>query len=1091
MKTVKYYFIVTLSFLYLGGYAQNYSVENSLEFLLAGIEQHQDGNYSAAIKEYSKIHRNDTNYAIALYEISLAQIAKEDYSGTIETCKKGLQLKSEYDNSFYTNLGTAYSESEEYKSAIDVYTLGLKQFPRSSTLKYNKAVALIRDKQYDDGLDLVYETLRENPYHANSHWLLGSICEDQELESQALLSYSMYLVMSTDDASFERLKHIDGYVNGAMKGENEYDGIVIESESFEDVDELISNKVAIDNKYKTPSKLTFPIIKQLHLLLTQLDGVSEKGSFWNEYYVPFFSKIMKVERFAGFSYYLTRSGNYRVKDVTKYYKRFSSKVNNFIAWYHNVFPDLYGNQEVDGEIKEHHYSDGVLVGIGNRTGEDFNGAWQFFYGNGALAREGVYKNGNKNGVWTGYYNNGIQKDFYTWDNGDLQGDFKEYNDKGILTREGKFKKDYYNGPVLYYFETGGLDKMQEFDMGTLNGKLEYYFKNGQKRVEATFVDGDVDGDVIYYGVNGQTTQIKTYENGEINGTMKTWYIDGTLSGEYEYKDGELHGSYKSYHKNGQLRTESEYKEGNTIGKSTSYHENGKVESERTFDETGKESGTTTTYFDDGKVLSTHTYRKGELESYVFYDHDGNVLSENKKSGKTMAHKRYDKNGYLVSTGDYLRDEQDGVWTYYYAGIEKPMSKLEYSEGNRSGSQKYFYSSGDLKKEYECTDGDANGEYNEYLMGNKNIVINTGYYRNDNLVGEFIRKNALDIVTSKSYYVDDESHGWQTYYSQDGKLAREFYYNQGIFYGTVYYDTLGNVRDTVWLENGTGEFKDYFADGNIRFIGNYKNGEADGKFTWYHPNGKVSSTGEYVNGNKNGEWKSFFPDGKTSYIYHYNFGNLEGEYISYFSDGTIEYKATYKDDELEGKYFKYFWNGKKREESVYKNGQREGVCTYYVPTGDVAIIRTFVEDILVSYSYLGKDKKTVAEIPVTGEEQKIIAYYPNGKKSVEYTIENNDYNGYFTWYYPTGKVYKKTQYVNGLIDGTMEAFTPQGTTYYTYTYKHGQEHGVCIDYYPSGELKSKYTYFMGDLEGKTLKYDKSGKLFSTRYYFEDTYYGGNF
>jgi len=1073
--------------------AQNYSAENSLKFIVKGIEYHKDGKYSSAIKEYEKVHRNDTNYAIALYEISLSYVEKEDYERAIETCEKGLAEKSDYDNAFYTTMGTAYSESKKYDKAVETYSRGLKQFPKNSSLKYNKAVALLRAKKYEEGLNLVYENIRENPFHTNSHFLLGNICADRELHSQAILAYNMALIVGDgEELDLARLQYIDGYLNGAMDGDDEYEDIDFLGQGYEDLDELVSNKVAVASKYTTPSKLEFPIIKQTHFLLSSLDEVSSTDGFWNEYYAPFFKKIIDEGQFGGYSYYLVRSGNGSVASITKQYSKKASEVQRFKTWFANGFADNFGKREVDGKVKQYHYSEDYLVAIGDYEDEEYIGDWEFFYNNGALSRVGSFKDNEKQGVWKSYYNNGVLKNSYTYIDGEPNGPFSEYNNKGILTREGNFKDALYEGPIKYYFETGGLEKMQEFKKGVLDGKLEYYFKNGEKSVEATVEEGSFEGDIIFYGVNGQKTQQKPYVNDELNGLKKTWYMNGKIRSEINYKDDKLDGSYVLYYKNGQIQEERKYSEGSIIGKTTSYHENGKVKSEEEYDESGKENGVSTSYFDNGDVFSKKTFKKGILSDYVFYDKEGNELSKGSKSGKTIDYVRYDENGYLYSKGKYLRGEQDGEWSYYYAGLEVPMNKLNYTEGKQNGTQQYFYSNGQLRKEYDVKDGNTEGELVEYLLGDEDIVTYSGFYEDDEPIGEFVTKNALEKITKKSYYKVGVMHGWQEYYTEKGMLASESYFNENTFYGTVYYDSLGNVRDSVWLKNGTGEFRDSYADGSKRFIGNYKNGEADGSFTWYFPNGKVRTKGQYVNGEKNGEWLNYYESGKLKYKYTYNYGDLEGKYFNYYEDGTVEIEANYKYGEKEGAYTRYFWNGKKRIESFYKNDELNGECKYYVPTGDLAIIRTYIEDILVSYSYMGKDNKPVKAIPVTGKKQTVQAFFANGTKSVEYTLESNEYTGNFSWYYPTGKVYRSSNYKSGLLDGKMEAFAPSGYTLYTWTYKSDEANGLCIDYHPkSGKLKSKYNYYMGDREGKALVYDQNGNLKSTRYYFNDTYYGGNF
>lgn len=64
-------------------------------------------------------------------------------------------------------------------------------------------------------------------------------------------------------------------------------------------------------------------------------------------------------------------------------------------------------------------------------------------------------------------------------------------------------------------------------------------------------------------------------------------------------------------------------------------------------------------------------------------------------------------------------------------------------------------------------------------------------------------------------------------------------------------------------------------GNLKYIGNYLNGDEDGKHTWYHSNGRVMIEGYYTGGMKQKDWK-FYDD------FGYN-------YLTIFYDNDIEIK----------------------------------------------------------------------------------------------------------------------------------------------------------------------------------------------------------
>ena len=73
-----------------------------------------------------------------------------------------------------------------------------------------------------------------------------------------------------------------------------------------------------------------------------------------------------------------------------------------------------------------------------------------------------------------------------------------------------------------------------------------------------------------------------------------------------------------------------------------------------------------------------------------------------------------------------------------------------------------------------------------------------------------------------------------------------------------------------IKEGKGEGKEYYENnGNIKFEGEFLNGERNGKGKEYYNNGNIKFEGEYLNGERNGKGKQ----------YNFHYGNLEfeGEY----------------------------------------------------------------------------------------------------------------------------------------------------------------------------------------------------------------------
>src|SRR5687767_2098819 len=88
---------------------ENNELINSHDIIQNAVVLHDEGKYDQAVKLYKKIGRNDSNYALALVELSLSYFANEQEKLAIEVCKKGLALEDNpYRFNFYNILGSAY-----------------------------------------------------------------------------------------------------------------------------------------------------------------------------------------------------------------------------------------------------------------------------------------------------------------------------------------------------------------------------------------------------------------------------------------------------------------------------------------------------------------------------------------------------------------------------------------------------------------------------------------------------------------------------------------------------------------------------------------------------------------------------------------------------------------------------------------------------------------------------------------------------------------------------------------------------------------------------------------------------------------------
>ena len=112
-----------------------------------------------------------------------------------------------------------------------------------------------------------------------------------------------------------------------------------------------------------------------------------------------------------------------------------------------------------------------------------------------------------------------------------------------------------------------------------------------------------------------------------------------------------------------------------------------------------------------------------------------------------------------------------------------------------------------------------------------------------------------------------------------------------------YDKKGKLK--FELKNGSGYMEEYFESGQIKYKGDYKNGQRNGKGKEYTRNGYLSFEGEFKDGKRNGQ----------GIIYGY-------DYISEIS--IILYKGELLNGEKNGKGREY--EKKEHKEETYFEGE---------------------------------------------------------------------------------------------------------------------------------------------------------------------------
>ena len=332
------------------------------------------------------------------------------------------------------------------------------------------------------------------------------------------------------------------------------------------------------------------------------------------------------------------------------------------------------------------------------------------------------------------------------------------------------------------------------------------------------------------------------------------------------------------------------------------------------------------------------------------------------------------NNILIFEGVYLNGKRNGLGKEYYNN-GKLKFEGKFLNGKRNGKGKEYYNSGALKFDGEYLNNkiligtlyDENGyiihEYNN-INGIKKeydyngTLIFEGEYSNGERNGKGKEYNYNGLLKFEGNYIDGKRNGYGKEYDDNYLIFEGIYFNDKKWEGKGY----NILKNFVYqLKGGRGSIKEY-NKGELKFEGDYVNGERNGMGKEYNDKGELIFEGEYLNGLKNGKGKEYHDNGELCYEGDYIKGLKYGKGKEYNEKGELAFEGEFIADKRwsgKGKYYKPY--DVLRYEGFYLDGKKNGFGKEYDCDGDLIYIGEFSnEEKYQIMSYLFDDLPKRAE-----------------------------------------------------------------------------------------------------------------------------------
>ena len=466
---------------------------------------------------------------------------------------------------------------------------------------------------------------------------------------------------------------------------------------------------------------------------------------------------------------------------------------------------------------------------------------------------------------------------------------------------------------------------------------------------------------VYFYENGNRSSEGGLLNGKPEGLWRNYYPWGILKSEGNRVNYVLEGTWKFYNRWGDLERTIDYKNGKKDGLINTYSDSCYLILKEPMVQDVKH-GIEISYFDEkGQKIKWKTpYKEGQ------------------KDGMS---KEFDKSGLIITLISYRH------------GFIRNKEEINRSDRNgKQGTWKEFYKNGRLHKSMRYRDDILNGYYKEYDREGKLV---TAILYVDGIPQE--DEDLLNQLEVRRTYYENGQVKWEGGFTPEGlkQGAHTEFSERGEIDGTSIYHNDTLIAKGKMNEQGqrVGYWEEYYASGQIKGKGKYKDGVKIGDWVYYHFNGKIEQKGKYTReGLPQGKWVWYYENGDVLREENFYKGLEDGDFVEYNRTGEVITKGTFLEGRKDGYWF--YELGDYREEGVYFEGRRQGIWKHYYKNGELLFTGQYIDG------------------------------NPEGKHR---------------YYYENGVLRREENYSVGEPDGIWRSYNDLGDLFLTTVYKEGKEY----------------------------------------------------
>ena len=1076
------------------------ALPDAAALLKEGVGLHDKGQYAEAAARYQLITPGDSAYAQAQSELALSLISAEKYAEGVAAAQRSL-ARNPTDVEALSLLASGQEGLKQIDAARQTYARAVGLFPYNARLWLNRGIAEYNLGTPELALAYMQRALVLNPGHSTPHRLLGVLAARQGQPSHAMLGLLLFLAIEPQgERSQPALVLLEKLAGGQpIVDDGEKVPAFSPNGNFEELDQLITSKVALNKDYVTKVKFNAALVKQTQLLVEKFPVDADPASdFWVRAYAPVIKVLRQDDNLTTFTYLILLSAS--DDHARQWVKANKSRIEKLTTALSTPLLALRDQQPLpEGPLAAAWFDGQLPEGLGAGTLDakgnvEPTGPWLFLASSGAVRQRGSFAGpGKRGGRWQVLRPDGSVETEENYAStgpalGELDGPNRTFYPDGQLKSEATYRAGKLEGPGKTYSESGKVAETRTFVNNDYEGEVMGYFPDGTPRFRGQMRADKREGTLTYYYPHGAPEARYAYAAGQRQGAYEVFYVNKVLEHQGTYEKGEQTGPYTANYPNGQLHETGAYAHDKRVGPWREYFENGQLSTETAYDEAGELHGVYRDYDAQGRHFADTYYEHGRMTRLVNFDAAGKTIADQVLKKGRQAAKTYDTEGRVRGTGFVENGALAGEWRRLFAnGSLREVARYD-SKGTLVGRHEQYYANGQLRqRRFYAPDGSPEGYFEQFYLDGQ--PQQTGFYHQGQPQGEWKSYYADGRLSQVREYYKGDLNGVFRSYAAGGKLADERTYEFGSLRQVVTYDSTGRVVDRLVLTGKTTDVTTHFPgsgpNGGVLNRAGYADGTYEGPMTWRYPGGQPETTLTLHANKQYGPYRSFYASGQVRAEGEYLEGERYGEFKTYYADGTPRSRGRYLAGEPVGEWTYNFANGKPEKTLTYNDeGELQGPSRYYNPAGELLLEQQYRDGALLSSAGPGGAPQA---LPPAGGA--VAVAFANGKPAATETYQLGYPAAPFVYYYSTGQVFRRVNYQKGLRSGPLVSYWPSGKPMEEENYQHGELHGRCRYYRPDGTLEREETYVAGERCGPSITYSAQGKPLLTEAYWNNAFYLG--